>query len=74
MSTLTAWKFDDAMGAADALARLQKLIAQRAIDIDHSAVIRWPDGRRLGISEPDFVTRTAGFRARWLSDAQLMRV
>ena len=42
MATLTVWKFDEAAGADEALAKLEYLDAQEVIEIEDAAVVRWP--------------------------------
>ena len=42
MSTLTAWKFAGTEGADDAVLRVKQLSAQKVIDVQDAAVIRWP--------------------------------
>ena len=43
MGTLTVWKFDQATGADEALAKLENLDAQEVIEIEDAAVVRWPE-------------------------------
>ena len=43
MGTLTVWKFDQATGADEALAKLENLDAQEVIEIEDAAVVRRPE-------------------------------
>jgi uncharacterized membrane protein len=46
MATLTAWKFDSADGAKNALELLEKLQKQGLIQINDAAYVTWPEGRK----------------------------
>ena len=45
MPTLSAWRFDSAEGAEDALAALRALCAQDLVRVRDAAVVRWPSSR-----------------------------
>ncbi|MFO7681297.1 MAG: hypothetical protein R6X34_14710, partial [Chloroflexota bacterium] len=46
MTTLTVWKFDDPMGAQDALNKLVELSKQHLIQINDAAVVSWEEGKK----------------------------
>lgn len=46
MTTLTVWKFDDPMGAQDALNKLVELSKQHLIEINDAAVVSWAEGKK----------------------------
>jgi uncharacterized membrane protein len=46
MSSLTVWKFNNAEGADNALAKLQGLQKQELIQVLDAAVVSWPQGRK----------------------------
>ena len=46
MATLTAWKFDTATGAQEALEKLGELSKQQLIQIQDAAVVSWPAGKK----------------------------
>ncbi len=46
MATLTAWKFDDAGGAEQALSTLETLQKQELIRVHDGAVVSWPADRK----------------------------
>jgi uncharacterized membrane protein len=46
MSALTVWKFNNADGAANALAKLEGLQKQQLIQILDAAIVTWPQGRQ----------------------------
>jgi uncharacterized membrane protein len=45
MTTLTVWKFDDPMGAQEALNKLVELSKQHLIEINDAAVVSWAAGK-----------------------------
>ncbi len=45
MAALTVWKFSDAEGASQALAKLQGLQKQQLVEIQDAAVVSWPQGK-----------------------------
>jgi uncharacterized membrane protein len=52
MATLTAWKFDSADGAADALAMLNRLQKQQLVQLQDAALVTWPeDAKKPAISQ-----------------------
>ena len=46
MATLTVWKFDTPYGAQEALDKLIELSKQQLIQIDDSATVSWPQGKK----------------------------
>jgi uncharacterized membrane protein len=46
MATLTAWRFDTADGARNALTTLERLQKEELIDVVDAAVVSWPEGRK----------------------------
>ncbi|MBK1787019.1 DUF1269 domain-containing protein [Prauserella cavernicola] len=46
MGTFTVWKFDSADGAADALAKLERLQKEQLIQINDAAYVYWPEGQK----------------------------
>src|SRR4051794_23351501 len=46
MATLSAWKFDDAAGAAEAEAKLIELQKERLITVHDAAEVSWPMDRK----------------------------
>ncbi len=46
MATLTVWKFDTPDGAQEALNKLIDLSKQQLIQIDDSATVSWPEGKK----------------------------
>ena len=46
MSTLTVWKFADALGAERAEATLQRLQKEELIKVHDAAVVSWPEGAK----------------------------
>ena len=46
MASLTVWKFDTPDGAEQALEKLQELAKQQLIQIEDSAIVSWPQGKK----------------------------
>lgn len=46
MAALTVWKFDDPMGAQDALNKLIDLSKQHLIEINDAAIVSWAEGKK----------------------------
>jgi len=46
MATLTAWKFDNADGAAQAEKKLVELSKQGLIEIQDAAIVEWAPGKK----------------------------
>ena len=46
MSALTVWKFDDPMGAQEALNKLVELSKQHLIEINDAAIVSWAEGKK----------------------------
>jgi uncharacterized membrane protein len=46
MATLTAWRFETADGAENALATLERLQKEELIRVVDAAVVSWPEGRK----------------------------
>ncbi len=46
MSALTVWKFDDPMGAQEALNKLVDLSKQHLIEINDAAIVSWAEGKK----------------------------
>lgn len=46
MATLTVWRFDDADGAASAVAMLQELRKQELIQLHDAATVSWEEGKK----------------------------
>lgn len=46
MTTLTVWKFNDAKGASQALAKLSELTKQQLVEIQDAAIVEWPEGKK----------------------------
>ncbi len=46
MSALTVWKFDDPMGAQEALDKLVELSKQHLIEINDAAIVSWVEGKK----------------------------
>jgi len=46
MTTLTVWKFNDPMGAQDALNKLVELSKQHLIQINDAAIVSWEEGKK----------------------------
>ena len=46
MASLTAWKFDTAEGADQALQKVTDLVKQQLIQIEDAAVVSWPKGKK----------------------------
>lgn len=46
MATLTVWRFDDADGAANAVATLQELRKQELIQLHDAATVSWEEGKK----------------------------
>lgn len=46
MSALTVWKFDDPMGAQEALNKLVELSKQHLIEINDAAIVSWVEGKK----------------------------
>ena len=46
MSALTVWKFDDPMGAQEALNKLIELSKQHLIEINDAAIVSWVEGKK----------------------------
>lgn len=46
MTTLTVWKFDEPMGAQEALNKLLELSKQHLIQINDAAVVSWVEGKK----------------------------
>ncbi|MBV9579737.1 MAG: DUF1269 domain-containing protein [Chloroflexi bacterium] len=60
MATLTAWKFDSAGGADNALATLERLQRQQLITLIDGAVVTWPDGAKKPKTRQMHNTAAAG--------------
>jgi uncharacterized membrane protein len=60
MATLTAWKFNTAQGADDALLRLQKLDSQMLISLHDAAVVTWEVGNKKPKTREMNDTKAAG--------------
>jgi len=46
MTVITAWKFDTATGAAEALSALKSLEKQHLVEFQDAAIVEWPQGRK----------------------------
>jgi uncharacterized membrane protein len=60
MATLTAWKFPNPYGAADALATLEKLQTEALIQVQDAAVVSWEPGRKKPMTREMHPTGKAG--------------
>ena len=50
MATLTAWKFSTPQGADEALAKLEKLNREYAINLHDAAVVSWEAGKKKPVT------------------------
>src|SRR3954449_1244810 len=46
MATLTAWKFDSAGGAQNALALLERMQKEELVTVVDGAYVTWPEGKK----------------------------
>lgn len=46
MAALTVWKFEDPMGAQEALNKLVELSKQHLIEINDAAIVSWAEGKK----------------------------
>ena len=60
MATLTAWKFDTAEGARNALTTLERLQREQLITLIDGAVVTWPNGAKKPKTEQMHNTAAAG--------------
>jgi uncharacterized membrane protein len=60
MATLTAWKFDSAEGARNALTTLERLQREQLITLIDGAVVTWPSGAKKPKTEQMHNTAAAG--------------
>jgi uncharacterized membrane protein len=60
MATLTAWKFDSADGAVNALSLLERMQKEELLTVNDGAYVSWPEGKKKPKTEQLRNLKTAG--------------